>query len=520
MIESGRMESSERNKFLALMSFHLLWGFVLWFSISKLGLGVSTDSVHLLFGGMNLAETGRLISFDGSPLLQWPPLYPMLLAGIRLATGIGAFGAAHLLQATAYVGLSICTSLLFLRIFPEDFALAVAGCVLANIGAVVVAGFDLVGSDYLHLFLVTLFLLLTAHYVISKSPKTFVALALVGMLAALDRYLGMAAIATGAAALLFLANGSRRQRLVRAFVLALSALPAFVWLLLTSPLVERRAPLSFAENLRWFSLSLVEWFLPASVVEAHLVPAIALLSVFVLGLVAMLFVARRSGIAPSAGLILLFGSLYTLALFASAGIAYYNKLGGRFLLPLYIPFIALVLLCARTVRIAANNKSVMVRRAASIGVFGSLAVAVLLTLQISVPTILYSHAGASDVSENAFNTSEWRANEAIKFWIAHQPERPYALFSNEPDGVAFYTGHPAAAAPRRYSGPYGSMEFPVEGYAAQLFTPGRDMYLIWIEPNEYDYYYKPEDLNAIADLRLLFKNKDGAVYQLGPKVDG
>ena len=211
MIESRRMEPSERNKFLALMSFHLLWGVVLWFSISKLGLGVSTDSVHLLFGGMNLAETGRLISFDGSPLLQWPPLYPVLLAGIRLATGIGAFGAAHLLQATAYVGLSICTSLLFLRIFPEDFALAVAGCVLADIGAVVVAGFDLVGSDYVHLFLVTLFLLLTAQYLDTSSPKAFVTMVLVGLLAMLDRYLGMAAIATGAVALLFLASGSRRS---------------------------------------------------------------------------------------------------------------------------------------------------------------------------------------------------------------------------------------------------------------------------------------------------------------------
>ena len=42
--------------------------------------------------------------------------------------------------------------------------------------------------------------------------------------------------------------------------------------------------------------------------------------------------------------VLLFGLFYLLALFGSASIAYFNKLAGRFLLPLYIPFITLVLL--------------------------------------------------------------------------------------------------------------------------------------------------------------------------------
>jgi hypothetical protein len=45
------------------------------------------------------------------------------------------------------------------------------------------------------------------------------------------------------------------------------------------------------------------------------------------------------------------------------------------------------------------------------------------------------------------------------------------------------------------------------------------VYLLWIEPNDADYYYKPEDLGAIAELEELFAGDDGAVYRLRPKAE-
>ena len=85
------------RKFLSLMTFHMLWGLVLWFSISKYGLGISTDSVPLLFGGLNLSLGRGLISFDGSRLLLWPPLYPVLLAFIHRLSGLDMFVSATVL---------------------------------------------------------------------------------------------------------------------------------------------------------------------------------------------------------------------------------------------------------------------------------------------------------------------------------------------------------------------------------------------------------------------------------------
>ena len=83
---------------LVLMALHLLWGVVLWFSISKYGLGVSTDAVHLLFGGQNLAAGNGLTSYDGMFIAFWPPLYPALLALVHLITGVDMLMAAAIVH--------------------------------------------------------------------------------------------------------------------------------------------------------------------------------------------------------------------------------------------------------------------------------------------------------------------------------------------------------------------------------------------------------------------------------------
>jgi hypothetical protein len=364
---------------------------------------------------------------------------------------------------------------------------------------------------------VVLFALLTAYYIANNAPRTFVALAVIGMLAMLDRYLGAAAIATGVVCVVFRGGGQIMQRLLRGSVLSLAALPAGIWFLLTSPLAGGRAPISLAENLQWFSRSLLEWFLPAYVIEADPALYIALLWILVLGSVALLFSARHAGLPSFAGPILLYGLLYLLALFGSASITYFNKLGGRLLLPLYLPCITLLLVCAQVVLDRAKRASPRMGRAASIGVFGVLGVVALLSLRISIPVVVASHEGKSGVNDNDFNTAEWHANTALEFWRTHPPEGRYLLFSNYPDAIAFYTQHACSASPRQYSGPYGTVEFPVEGYTGQLFSPGEETYLIWIEPNESDYYYSPGDLRSIALLQRLFANSDGAVYRLDTK---
>lgn len=521
MLESWAVNTSARTKLAILMAFHLLWGLVLWFSISKYGMGVSTDSVDFLFAGQNLAQGHGLITHDGAPVILWPPLYPLLLAALRVGFGLDVFAAAHVLQVTAFLGLALCLSLLFLKIFPESFLLALAANVLSEVGAVVLSGFMMVGSDYLFLFLTILFVLLTGYYLDHQSPRMFVMMAAVGMCAMLMRYLGIAVIAVGIVSVVLFARGELRQRLLRGLFMALAAVPAVVWLVITSRFVGRRAPDTFTENFNWFSKSVLEWFLPFQVVKTHAASWTPLLWVVLSILTAVLLLAsiRRKVFTAFNLPILLLGLSYLGALFVSASIAYYNKLGGRFLLPLYIPSISLLLISGNTVIQSTRHvRPPEVYRTASLGLLGVLVVIFALLSRITWPLILQSHVDGAADGENVFNTAAWQANDALQFWN-NRPPGDYRLFSNEPDGVAFSTRHECEASPRRFSGPYGQVEFPVKQYAAQLFPPGtREIYLIWIEPNPYDYYYGVKALSAIAIVEPLFRGEGGGVYRLRPRA--
>ncbi|HEY6073850.1 MAG TPA: hypothetical protein VIV15_10755, partial [Anaerolineales bacterium] len=42
-------------------------------------------------------------------------------------------------------------------------------------------------------------------------------------------------------------------------------------------------------------------------------------------------------------------------------------------------------------------------------------------------------------------------------------------------------------------------------------------YLIWFTPNEYKYLAGPEDLGQIADLKLIYRDDNGEIYEIGPR---
>jgi hypothetical protein len=504
------------------MAFHLLWGCVLGWSISKYGLGISTDSVHQLFGALNLAAGRGLFSFDGGFLLTWPPLYPALLAFIQILTRQDPFLAAEILQICAFAGTSVCLALLYLNIFPGNFLLALAGNILSDIGAVVLTAFGVVGSDYLHICLVLAYLLLCAKYVQARSGRSFVGLSAVGMLVMLERYLGIAAIAAGTALVCLHAQGGWRKGMVPALFTALSALPGTLWWVITSRLLTSRAPVSFADNFRWFSTSVLQWFFSVDAKGPYIWLWIALLWLVLASALFLAFRLRDRSAAPAAfvSALLYYSIFYTLSLFGAASIEYFNKLEGRFLLPLYLPSLLLVALLAGELWTAAAQRTAGRKRGLALGgICMALALTAVGLLRITLPIAWASHTQAYLVG-NDFNNEAWHANDVMRYWLANPPTGNYRLLSNYPDGVAFYTWRPVSASPVRHAGPYAQAVIPLTEYRSELFSPGQDIYVIWIEPNIHPYYYGPQDLTAIANIEALFESPDGGVYRLTPAAAG
>ena len=82
------------------------------------------------------------------------------------------------------------------------------------------------------------------------------------MLATLNRYLGVAVLATGVLCIVLLAAGSSRRRLAARAVVHRRDVPCRRDLAGHHfEIVHSARPISFSENFDWFSRSILEWFI-------------------------------------------------------------------------------------------------------------------------------------------------------------------------------------------------------------------------------------------------------------------
>lgn len=494
-----------RRNLAALLAFHVAWAFVLWLSISKYGLGVSTDSVDCMFTGVNLVEGRGLVSYDGSPFYLWPPLYPMLIGFVHLF-GFNAFAAAHIIQFTSYALIAYFSSILFLKIF-DDFALAFLAAFLLAVGPVVVSSFQMVGPDYLFILFQILLTLWIAIYADSQKATTLILIGLIASLGMLLRYIGYTLVLAGLLAVIRYTSGSTLKRTLRAASVGLFAIPPSLWMLYTWTAMtsQRRAPLSLLEYIKQFTSGVLEWVATApnypDVNAWHL--AIVWIPIFTFIILAIILARKSIFFTAYTTPILAHGLLYTVFIFINASIAYFNRLNGRFLLPVYLPLVILVLLVIQH------------SRSRPLKLLSILFVILVAALQVQRSVTLMRQSVNGAIPYNAYNTREWNENAALNYWRENPPQGDFILLSNYDAGVAFQANHMANASPRKTE-IYGTEIIPLSIYEDGIFKSGMVTYLIWIEPNAYKHVYEPLELNPIAKIERLFKNKDGAAYRLTP----
>ena len=94
---------------------------------SKYGAGVSSDAARNLSTADSLMTGRGFVDMVGAPLVLWPPLYPLLLAGLSSLTRFTTFEAAWYLNVLLY-GLNIwLVGMWFFAIFRDRLFYAIAG---------------------------------------------------------------------------------------------------------------------------------------------------------------------------------------------------------------------------------------------------------------------------------------------------------------------------------------------------------------------------------------------------------
>ena len=511
---------NHRLKMFILLGFHLIWGFLLWWSVSVYGLGTSRDSVEYLFTSFNLTKGEGFISFLGQPYTLWPPLYPILLSMLQIAGVVNPLDAALVLQLVTFIWISILISWLFLRMFPQNFLLALVGIVLAGTGVALTWLFQSVGSDYLFIALTLSMVYLCDLYIIYNRMSTIWLMILASALSMLQRYIGITVLLTCALIVFQYSRVTIGEKIKRSVLLSVSLIPILAWAVsLPREALVRDSPSSLLENVYWFTFSILSWLVPEAELYGHPVRLQFGIWGFWVGIlvggVVLWKLPRKSSrtVAVQAPLFL-FGVVYTMVVIVIASLSSFNSLDSRFVSPIFIPLVALIIGLLDRFLSSAFVGLKYVKTVFPPSIYILLLVTLVVSTNRSVNSVRLHHE-----TGEGYTSSTWKSNDVILYWLSHQPDGEYLSFSNYPAGVAVRSWHATFSSPRRTAHPnVGEEIIPLETYIPTLFAVGKDAYIVWIEPNEYTHVYSIDDLREIVEIEVLYESRDGGIYKILPKI--
>jgi hypothetical protein len=216
------------------------------------------DSINYIYAGHALIEKGEFLRPFEQPYIEWPPLYPMLIAFLDVLPGNLLhkilFIQAFIVGIT--VGLSI--RLAYNRIKEPFVFIAFCTAIIFSTPLLVVNHF--VWSESLFCLLTVIQLSLLVQYIQQPRPLSLIDLMLAGMLLCLQRHVGIFfIIGTGIAIWLYPAEISFNKRLQRGVLYGLvSLIPLLLWWA-RNYLVKGQIMNDYSETI--FSVGIVEHFL-------------------------------------------------------------------------------------------------------------------------------------------------------------------------------------------------------------------------------------------------------------------
>ncbi len=488
---------------------------------SRYGAGVSSDAARNLSTADSLVQGKGFVDMLGTPLLLWPPLYPLLLAGLSLLTGIGTFTVAWYLNvALLAVNIWLCGWLLY-RIFRGSTFYAVLGSLAIVLSRSLLRIHANVASEPLFETFVLLSLLAAAHFLESGAAGPLWMMFVTAGLATLQRYLGVVVIGV-AIVVAFRKLGLAGLRSA-VFPAIASLLPISAWALFHNYPISGTffGPRDLGEMypLENISLSLTKilwWFIPRLGFLDYLVlhPWIPLL---VLAVILFAINRRRDWLSWLAALLdpylwpgVLFSVVYFLLLAFTVVTADHLDLTSDRYYVVILP-IVLAILFVTIDRLVLPH----IHLSAPLRTYGLGGLALIwfaypaYSLQSYLRLALVQGEPTNYNIANSVNFREMSVVKAGERILAGDPSA--LVYSNYINIVWFIYHHPVQVLP------FEDATLPPAERLAQLAQnypnwPPESGYIVWFTPNQYHHIVAPDELATIVDLQLLFSDKTGQIY--------
>jgi len=485
---------------------------------SRYGAGVTSDSVKYMAVAQNLLDGNGLYDHRGLPLLSWPPLYSLSLAGLVWLTGLDVFVVGWYLNIIL-LGVNLFLSGVILwRVFTDRPLYAYLASLFIFLSLSALRLHVTIGSDVPYLTLTLTFLIALDAYIQKHSKVAFLWIVLLSALAPLLRYVGLAFMVTGLLVILIEQHKSVRVLLRDGFVLGLlSLLPIFWWLVIHNIMtfgslwgISGEQIVDVGENIELALTKMLHWFVPYL---SFLMPLLTR-PFIVLGAV-VLFLAlinfrnlshfddwARAFAHPSTYPTMIYAIVYFFAVAFTAVTSDHRYLGSeRYYFILLVPtmifvFVTFDILVKPHLRLSQQR----------------ITTTVLLVFLLWMVYPLYSlREYLSEALErgepseyNLFNTRAYHEMNVVTEMQKLRDEHPNEItYSNYADAVWFYTRKPVQIPPFRdvpdptiYSG------WPDD-------KPG---YFVWFKPNEYKHYLSPQELSQLATMDLIYSDPSGDIY--------
>jgi hypothetical protein len=494
-------------------------------STSKYGAGVSSDAARNLSTADNLVADKGFVDMTGAPFVLWPPLYPLLLAGISLLTRWSVFQSAWYLNLLLYpVNIGLAGWLLY-RIFEGRAIYAVAGSLVVLLSRSMLRIHANVASEPLFETLILLFCLGAPTYLRTSSPGKLWLLCFLAALAALQRYPGV--VLSGLTLGLVLYRSGIRGVARAAPQLLAAIVPLGSWALFHNLQVSgtlfgprQLGAMLPIQNITLTLTKIAWWFLPRYGVLDWLVLHPWVLVIGSLG--ALLLVNRgptlRAWTRALRGAYiwpgLLFSAVYFLLLAFTVVTADHLDLTSDRYYVVLLPFVvALVLLTLDSLVMSHLHLQPQHLQLALIGVMLVWGLYPLYSLRQYVQQALVQGEPTNYNIANSAHFREMSVVEAAGGILAKDPNA--LVYSNYLNIVWFIFHHPVAELP------FEDAALPREQRLAALKQnyadwPSRPGYIVWFTPNQYHHIAAPDELKTIANLQLLFDDDTGQIYSVTP----
>jgi len=486
---------------------------------SRYGAGVASDSVKYLAVAQNLLDGNGLFDHRGFPLLAWPPLYSMVMAGLSFITGLDVFVAGWYLNILL-LGLNLILSgVIFQRVFFEKPLYAYLSSLFVFLSISALRVHATIGSDAPYLTLTLIFLVAADRYVKRRSYSAFALMVLLCALAPLLRYVGLALAVTATLVILVEQRKIVRVLLRDGFVLGLfSIAPIFWWLIIHNVMTygslwgtPSNQVVDVMQNTELALTKMLHWFIPyLSVLMPLLTRPFIVVGIFALILFLLNRKHKENWLAWARTFTL--PSIYPTMIYA---IVYFSAVAltiitvdhrylysDRYYVILLVPTMIFTFLTYdELIRPHLKFSPHQVTYGLIIAFF-------LWTIYplYGIREYLANAIARGEPSDyNLFNTRAYHESKIVREMQKLRASEPDAIvYSNYVDAVWFYTRRPVQTLPNR--------DVPDLKVAYTGWPHDKPGYIVWFMPNEYKHYLAPDELSQFGLLELVYSDSSGDIY--------